>query len=170
MSKFWIGLRITLVFLIISQVLGSNCNKPTGKDCSWYKNCLEKTIPCGSRGYALNYALSYCNKYEANLHKFSLKGRMWVAAVKKCLQVKLAFLLQSKVKGKLNCAFIKQYAFHSHLPCYVDPTGFGTYSFCSLSVKDKYQVVNTIKGAFLSEFMASVKGGKDLMNKCWFNN
>ncbi|XP_002164639.3 uncharacterized protein LOC100213149 [Hydra vulgaris] len=169
MLKIDTGLEIILIFLTISPVSGYNCNEPTGSDCSWYKDCLENINTCGTQGYALNYALSYCNKYEKNFNKFSSEGQKWIAAVKKCLQLKLASLLKSKVNEKLSCAFIKQFAFDSHLPCYVDPTGSRTYSFCSLSIKDKYEVVNTIKGAFLSEFVATVKGGRDLMNKCWFN-
>ena len=68
---------------------------------------------------------------------------------------------------KIDCAYLKKYAFESHIPCYVDPTGFGTPSFCGLTTKDKYEVVRIIKGAFLSEFTATVKGGIDVLKKCF---
>ena len=67
---------------------------------------------------------------------------------------------------KIDCAYLKKYAFESHIPCYDDPTGFGTLSFCGLTTKDKYELGKIVKGAVLSEFTATVKGGFDLLNKC----
>ena len=92
-----IGLAI--IFALISHVVALNCTQPSGNDCSWYRDCLETLNPCGTKGYAINYALKYCNKYEQNLDKFSPYGRKWVLSAKKCLQTKLASLIKGKTNG-----------------------------------------------------------------------
>ncbi|XP_057294151.1 uncharacterized protein LOC130622680 [Hydractinia symbiolongicarpus] len=149
----------------IALVTSDSCKNPSGTDCGWYKNCLEKAIPCGSSGYAMKYATVYCNKYDANLKHFSTYGQSWVRAVKKCLQKKLAPLLSQTPKP--SCATIKQFAFDTHVPCYVKPTTNRDPSFCSLSLGDYWQVLKTIKGAFLTEFISTVKGGWKTLVDCW---
>lgn len=141
----------------------SDCQNPNGDSCDWYKNCLEEYKPCGNDGYAIKYADHFCRRYEANYNDFSSEGQLWVNAVKKCLQKKLAPYLSSSD----SCSKLKEIAFKSHVPCYIDPTGTGSPSFCNLSFWDRVQVFDSIKGAFLSEIQATAGGGWDTMIKCF---
>lgn len=141
----------------------SACSNPSGDSCSWYTNCLEANKPCGSEGYAIKYASHFCNKYDQNYASFSANGKRWVSAVKKCLQQKLAPLLN---RPGVSCSDLKRIAFESHVPCYVDPTGTGSPSWCSLSFMDHTRVINTIKGAVLTELKETIKGGWNTLARC----
>ena len=39
--------------------------------CDFYPQCVEKRIPCGTTGYALNYGEKYCLKFASLLTCFS---------------------------------------------------------------------------------------------------
>lgn len=159
--KLQMNFFMVLGFALVLTVY-SDCSRPTGTDCGWYRTCLEDKITCGSSGYALKYADHFCNQYERNLNKFSPYGKKWVSAVKKCLQQKLAPYLDDPY---VKCSTLKQVAFQSHVPCYVKPAS--GISFCSLPWKDYWQVYQTIKGAVLSEFQATVSGGWDTVIGCF---
>ncbi|XP_025087684.1 uncharacterized protein LOC112560222 [Pomacea canaliculata] len=75
--------------------IGPDCYTPTGGNCSWYRYCLEASIPCQGTpdDYAITYAEKYCNLFNSNYNRFSSEGKQWVDAVRKCLQVKLVPLL-----------------------------------------------------------------------------
>ena len=156
-------LLIAIIATTLVAHVYSDCRNPSGRTCDWYTKCLEKSKPCGSGGYAIKYADHFCRRYEANINDFSAYGRRWVNAVKKCLQQILVPYLSSSV----SCSTLKQRAFESHVRCYVDPTGTGSPSYCGLSAWDHVEVFNTIKGAFLSEFLETVSGGWDTIKKCY---
>ena len=154
---------MTIIGFALVGEAHSDCQNPDGHSCDWYKNCLEEHKPCGKDGYAIKYADRFCRRYEENYNEFSTEGQLWVKAVKKCLQRKLEPYLSSSY----SCSLLKEIAFKSHVPCYLDPTGAGSPSFCSLSTWDRVEVFDTIKGALLSEFEATVGGGWKLMVKCF---
>ncbi|WAR31921.1 LOW QUALITY PROTEIN: hypothetical protein MAR_034463, partial [Mya arenaria] len=83
------------------------CYSPDGRDCSWYKACLETS-------YALEYGENFCNLYTENYNGFDETGRKWIDAVRKCLQVALVPLLR---RNNPSCDEIKDVAFRSHSEC-----------------------------------------------------
>ncbi len=142
----------------------ATCLSPRGDDCSWYRQCLEASYPCGDgeTGYAISYAEKFCNLYNERLSYFTEKGRLWVNAARKCLQVALVHLLRPHENP--TCEDIKRNAFKSHPLCYLMPTDGP--SFCDLNCVDWAQVFWTIKGAFRDEFVASMKGMVEVMRRC----
>ncbi|XP_025087840.1 uncharacterized protein LOC112560293 [Pomacea canaliculata] len=141
------------------------CYSPSGEGCNWYSNCLEKKFPCasGSDDYGIAYAEKFCNAYYNNYNTFSSKGRLWVDAVRKCLQVALVPLMQNFTT--YTCAHVKSYAFKSHAPCYLKPD-VGAPSFCDLPHEDYWRVFWTINGAFLSAFSNSMYGMFEVSKGC----
>ena len=133
--------------------LPSSCYSPTGSDCEWYHDCLERRFPCAgtSADYAMKYATHFCSAYNRNYYQFSSLGRIWVDAVRKCLQVSLAPLLR-ECNSDITCEFIQDTAFKSHDCCYLggtECTPRGTPSICDVSVNDWITVFITINDAFL---------------------
>ena len=88
---------------------------------------------------------------------FLLLLLMMTMMMMKTTQVKLVPLLRRSPAP--SCPAVKSHAFESHVPCYVDPTGTGSPSFCDLSLGDKWEVFQTIWTAFGSEFRETIKGG-----------
>lgn len=142
------------------------CYSPSGTDCNWYKECLSKAYPqCqdDKDEYAINFAEKFCNLYTQNLKIFSSNGQKWVNAVRKCLQVKLVPTIDKY--RKKTCGELKNLAFETHTPCYINPDG-SSLSVCDLSPTDLGKVFWTIKGSFLSAFSPSVKGLWDVSKVC----
>ena len=131
-----------------SVILPSHCYSPAGKDCKWYRECLAKALPCtGHAEYAISYGEKYCNRYAQTKSRFSHKAQRWIDAVRKCLQVALVPLLYF-CQVKPTCEDIRTKAFHSHVPCYVEP--YPGLSVCNLEATDWINIFFTIKSVFVS--------------------
>lgn len=141
------------------------CLSPTGEDCSWYRNCLEKKFQCegSSDDYAIGYAAKFCNNFIGRSYTLSPNGSEWMDAVRKCLQVSLVPVLRSFYTP--TCAEIKQRAFDSHADCYLQPYT-GAPSICDLPLSDFWSVFWTIKSAFRTDFSQSVYGLVQVMTAC----
>ena len=143
------------------------CYSPSGDSCDWYRNCLEKRYPCEdtSNAYAIKYAEKFCRLYGDRYSLFSPEGRKWVDAVRKCLQVSLVPILRPW--RKLSCEDIRQWAFNSHTPCYLDPDK-GAPSICDLDCQDFFKIFWTIKGSFiqLDTFWETLKGMWNIGARC----
>ncbi|KAK6352337.1 hypothetical protein TWF730_009166 [Orbilia blumenaviensis] len=98
---------------------------PTSASCDFY-NCLENKSNCGASGYALGYALPFCNAITAVSSTLSPNGQAWYSATKLCLQNALV----TEASCQTSCTDIYLNAFASHVPCYVDS------GFCELSGAD----------------------------------
>ncbi|XP_062604213.1 uncharacterized protein LOC134266011, partial [Saccostrea cucullata] len=148
----------------VKSIVPLHCYIPSGKSCSWYRECLETRIPCQSTNhkYALEYAEKYCERYEHNYAGFSLQGKAWVDAVRKCLQERLVFALFPQ--KTVSCENLKAEAFLSHIDCYQNPAP--DVRFCDLSLNDQMRVFWTIKGALLSEFKKTVSSGWKVILSC----
>ncbi|XP_061183360.1 uncharacterized protein LOC133191631 [Saccostrea echinata] len=148
----------------IQSVVPLHCYIPSGKSCSWYRECLETRIPCESTNYkyAITYAEKYCELYEQNYASFSLQGKTWVDAVRKCLQEGLVYALFPK--KTVSCENLKAKAFLSHIDCYQNPAP--DVRFCDLSLSDQMRVFWTIKGALLNEFRKTVSSGWTVLRSC----
>ena len=143
------------------------CNSPSGDSCDWYRNCLEKTYPCEdtSNAYAIKYAEKFCRLYGNRYSLFSPKGRKWVDAVRKCLQVSLVPILRPFFK--FSCERIRQRAFYSHTRCYLLPDE-GAPSICDLDCQDFFKIFWTIKGSFikLDTVWETLKGLWNIGGEC----
>ena len=150
--------------------LPSECYSPSGTNCGWYENCLEKKYQC--RGteddYAMEFATKFCNLYIENFAKFSVEGQTWVDAVRKCLQVSLVPIIRPWYSK--SCKEIKQIAFASHVPCYVLPNKQDpSISICNLELIDRLKVFWTIKSSLVMSVGSSLKaivGIGMTMNEC----
>ncbi|CAG2213220.1 unnamed protein product [Mytilus edulis] len=101
--------------------LPARCYSPSGTDCTWYKDCLERKYECSKSNddYAMAFATKFCNLYTKHYSRFSTNGKTWINAVRKCLQVTLVPILRPW--RSLSCKEVKELAFDSHVPCYVNP-------------------------------------------------
>ncbi|OWF47952.1 hypothetical protein KP79_PYT17968 [Mizuhopecten yessoensis] len=143
--------------------LPSRCFSPSGTDCSWYKDCLQKRYPCpgSSASNALTLAKNFCDLYNDYQSSFSVDGQAWIATVRKCLQIELVTLLRPWESLTVTCASIKDVAFASHSKCYSSLPGF-----CSLSFSDQMRIFWTIKGGFVDAFVDTMKSFWELMSGC----
>ena len=152
----------------ITTLLPPECYSPSGDSCDWYRNCLERKYPCEatSNGYAVKYAEHFCKLYDQNFGKFSQTGKNWVNGVRKCLQVSLVPLLRPWADDP-TCEEIREKAFASHTPCYLNP-GNGVSSVCDLDCSDYFQIFWTIKGSFVKvdTLWESLKGMWNIGEKC----
>ena len=143
--------------------LPPHCYSPSGEDCSWYRECLERRYQCEGtdRGYAIEYAEKFCNLFSNNYNDFSANGRAWVDGVRKCLQVVLIPSLRPWVMK--TCEDIRRDAFNSHPRCYLTP-GSGVPGICELSCADVWRafwLVNFEGGALSS---APIETGKQMLS------
>ena len=152
------------------------CYNPTGDSCHWYIECLEKRFPChgSSADYAIKYAMHFCYAYDRNFHWFSLKGRQWVDATRKCLQQQLVhFFNRDDSKQITTCQEIQETAFESHNCCYTAGTKCTVEdrpSICEIPCRDWFRVFWTIKEAFVGDTVyESLSGFWHVAKSCTFN-
>lgn len=142
------------------------CLSPDGSKCNWYRECLKQRYPCEQKDdedYAIDYAEKFCELYAKSYNEFSSNDRHWIDAVRKCLQVALVPFLRAW--QTVSCKTLKEKAFESHTPCYLNP-GENAVSYCDLSLQDKWKVFWTIKSGFKSAFLPSLKGAWDVLVGC----
>jgi len=109
-----------------------DCSELT-QDCEYYL-CLETQKQCGSQGYLKSFGHKYCNRFQKYTQfNVSPKAQLWLSDVRSCLIRKL-----EEINQGLTCSELKQAAFKSHVPCYIEA------KFCNLNYKDKYQIIRAI--------------------------
>lgn len=135
--------------------------------CSFYTDCLEKIMPCGSNGYAINYGFKYCTKFFSDLSSGAYKSeysKKWVASTGHCLQQALMDNVVSKISQGWTCERIIDYAFNSHPGCYTDsvsPVDSQKYSICKIrNVFDVKNILTTVdaKDLFSMRSMKQIMG------------
>ncbi|CAF0874336.1 unnamed protein product [Adineta steineri] len=147
------------------------CKHPSGDDCDWYKNCLEKQHKCidTDYSYSIDYGLTYCNRYNDFYANFSSAGQIWIDAVRKCLQEKLVPFLQPCINGSdtreyYACRRIKKEAFDSHESCYVSA------GVCELHPLQWWKIFVTVYGDFslkdLPDLPTHMKQALSASTKC----
>ena len=148
----------------------TSCTKPSGRDCSWYEDCLEKQFPCegNTYDYSIGFAKKFCNLFGKNYNTFSSTSKRWIDATRKCLQKELAPILTSSYIKFLpkyrQCRLIYYRGFASHTKCYVKPESGSSLTICNLP--DKLKILNVIKGAFLQDFRAVSKQSGEVVLEC----
>ena len=157
-------------YTLSDLTLPSECYSPSGTNCGWYENCLERKYQC--RGteddYAMEFATKFCNLYNENFAKFSVEGQTWIDAVRKCLQVSLVPIIRPWCSK--SCKEVKQIAFASHVPCYVLPNKQDpSISMCNLGITDQLKVFWTIKSSLVMSVGSSLEamnGIRMTMSEC----
>ncbi|XP_053373756.1 uncharacterized protein LOC123532498 [Mercenaria mercenaria] len=126
------------------------CFSPSGDNCDWYRECLEKRYPCKAQGnsYALDFAEKFCKLYDDHYSSFDSVGQRWINAVRKCLQVQLVPILRPFVHK--TCDEIKQMAFDSHPDCYIYPDNHAP-SMCQIGLVNTFKAFWTVKSALVQE-------------------
>ncbi|ESO82977.1 hypothetical protein LOTGIDRAFT_169802 [Lottia gigantea] len=140
-----------------NMTLPLRCYNPSGVDCSWYAECLEKEFPCtGDKDdYGIAFAHKYCAKFGDRYSKFGKEGQKWIDLSRKCLQEKLVPLLYSTTPP--SCNYVKEFAFKSHIPCYLQPSQqVPEVSVCKLGALDFFKLFWTLKETLVSSVDISV--------------
>ncbi len=149
--------------------LPPECYSPSGDSCNWYRNCLEKKYPCEAsrNAYAIKYAEKFCKLYDDRYSVFSEDAKKWVDGVRKCLQVALVPLMRPWMSS--TCKEIRERAFASHTPCYLNPDK-DVPSICDLGNLQYWKIFWTIKRSFfvLDTAWESIKGFWNIANTCNF--
>src|SRR5271155_2647019 len=109
------------------------CTNPP-RNCDFYDDCLEASIPCGSNGYALEFGEPNCLQFLANIDDFTSEGQAFVYATMSCLQRALI----PYINCDETCAAIQSTAFASHPSCYISS------GFCELSSCDLVEIFETV--------------------------
>ena len=133
---------LSMLLLPLGGLCGS-CDVGRSASCRWYQDCLEKEVPCGRSGYAIDYAKKYCERYDQRSYKFTSQGKAWIGKVKKCLQDVLHRELFASSR-KPTCSRIEEVALDSHTACYVNS------GMCDLGCGDWTAIMGTIGDTLVS--------------------
>ena len=61
MDKLFFALFLTSIPVLHAQ----DCAQLAAHgDCSFYRQCVEDRVPCGTSGYAIGYGEEYCKRFE----------------------------------------------------------------------------------------------------------
>ncbi|KAF2278738.1 uncharacterized protein EI97DRAFT_484357, partial [Westerdykella ornata] len=126
-----------------------SCSNPAENTCTFYTDCLEKKMQCGSSGYPIDYGLKYCKKFTAARGEFSARGKAWITKTMLCLQRALVPYATGEQKG--TCAKLKEFAFATHPGCYVSsgvcalPPGDWEVIIKTVSIKELFGSVDALK-------------------------
>jgi hypothetical protein len=122
------------------------------RSCSFYTE-LEKLMPCGSDGYALNFAYHYCQVYLNDRDDFS--DKTWQDATRRCLQMKL-YEYVTKQQDYPSCENLEEFGFNSHPQCYEKPDETRPrITFCDIPFMDKVKIGWKAAGGPLMEIFRS---------------
>jgi len=135
------------------QNVSAECYNPGGSDgvatCAWYFDCLSTRFPgcqAHAKEYAESYGGKYCQRFTDNGDQFTPDGRMWIDAVKLCLQEELVRDVLSQDVEVADCEAIRTVAFDSHPPCYLQPDATNSsIGMCSLLLNTPLDVVRILE-------------------------
>lgn len=122
----------------------ASCATPRPRDCSYYADCVERTIPCGPDGYALGFGRAYCESFQSA--PLGPGGKAWMEGVMLCLQDALVPEVLAKDDFTTSpaapsvCSDLFETAFGSHPACYTRPES----SICFLPPSDILVVLDVI--------------------------
>lgn len=126
-----------LVLALVSPKTEASLCRAADDSCDFYL-CKEQENPCGKKGYWLGYGHKYCDKFLQNEARFSEASRAWFKSVRYCLQDEARLFNNHE-----SCDDSYNEAMNSHVDCYVEA------DFCSLPLRDRAQVLWTLRAALL---------------------
>ena len=145
-------MRVLLLLLLPFSVLASECSH-LPNDCEYYL-CIAREKSCNDSSYPVKFGHRFCMRYQERMNTFSLEGWKWVEDVRRCLIRDM-----NNFEENLSCSELKQRAFQSHVPCYLES------GFCSLSVRDKRAVIQAIWPATRNSEIFSA--GTEILKRCY---
>ena len=146
-------LLLLLILLVLPfSVLAGDCSH-LSNDCEYYL-CIAREKSCNNSSYPIKFGHRFCMRYEERMNTFGPEGWMWVEQVRRCLIREL-----DQYGDNLSCSELKKRAVQSHVPCYVES------GFCSLSLKDKKAVIQTIWPAIRNIEIFSA--GTQVLKECY---
>jgi Stanniocalcin family len=129
------------------------CMDPRPNTCTFYTECLNRRIPCGSDGYPIGYGLHFCNAFlHSAAPKMSTRGKTWITKTMLCLQQRLVPF--GSGERRTTCPNLKSVAFGSHPGCYVSS------GLCTLPPTDWVTIVKTVS---LKELFGSLDALKETL-------
>lgn len=152
--------------------VSNSCLHPrdrTGNRCSYYRECLEASIPCETTdfGYAIRYGEKYCNRFEQVRSDMTSAGKTWLDSTMYCLQEAITLwdgrtttqayykLLPAGTKVEapsLSCKSIRNVEFTTHPQCYLGgPSKFSGVSHASVCTLDWWDTFHIFRAAELQD-------------------
>jgi hypothetical protein len=126
----------TILFLFVVSA-HAELQAPKESTCSFYLS-LEKMIPCGPSGYAIDFGYPYCEKFlKSKFYRFSENGKKFLTRNAFCLQD--VIYKDFSANEQLSCNEVSHMAFTGHADCFINS------GFCELSFSDKVILTNIIK-------------------------
>lgn len=149
----------------IFKPVANECLRPMDRadTCSFYRECLEKSISCESSKYpyAISYGEKYCNRFKDIRNEMSERGKQWLDGTRLCLQ-ELILLIDGKTDTLalwtgntlhqgfmyMSCYYVQKSEFKGHPICYLGgPSQFSKRthpSICTLSPWDTIRIVTRL--------------------------
>ena len=122
----------------VQSKLPSECYHPSGKSCTWWADCFGSRVNqvCKEPKFA-NFLHYMCNDIDKKISVLSGIGQKWSAAVKRCLQIRMAPVVTSP--NNFTCSDFQEIGYYSHVNCYMHPHNGPSY--CSLPLLDRLKLV-----------------------------
>jgi hypothetical protein len=116
--------------------------------CEYYK-FLESLSNCGPEGYPMAFGLSNCMKISKT-QGLTPEGVLWLEKARTCLQKRLE-AARAISDAPLSCAALREIAFDSHTPCYLNPENSEETgpSICDLPFSDVSKIFKRINKTHL---------------------
>jgi hypothetical protein len=138
---------LSLVDLNQTQI-DDKCYRNSAKECSWYKDCLQKRYGCltSQHNGALRFQEKFCHLHDKMRDSLSVQANEWFGEVKNCLLDKLSPMIRPWRKE--NCSDIDTIALESLKTCYLKPNLNMDLSICQLDCKNWWLIFREIKRFF----------------------
>uniref|UniRef100_Q07JF2 Uncharacterized protein n=1 Tax=Rhodopseudomonas palustris (strain BisA53) TaxID=316055 RepID=Q07JF2_RHOP5 len=161
LMKQLLALTFSLFAVLNASSAIAQCSNSIQPSCGVYATCFAKYCPCAAGDeYFVTYGKKYCEKF-LGIGTFSESGQKWRNKTLLCLQEAIVPKLDISNKPTCDCKSMRQYAFDSHVKCYLaDP------SICSLSTGDMLKILNAVGLGSTITDKDSRKQFKLVLSKC----
>ncbi|XP_025087340.1 uncharacterized protein LOC112560010 [Pomacea canaliculata] len=111
----------------------SDCQNPSGTDCSWYSRCLRIPVSCDveSGGNITAKVEKLCSSSRQSYTRFSSRGKDWVNTMLKCSQERLVPTLQQTP----SCRVLRVRSVTTFVSCCMSPSAQAP-GLCDLPIED----------------------------------
>jgi len=117
---------ILALFILLQSALASPCQEYLRIDTRLQQRSRGVGTGCGPEGYLQAYGYHYCQVFVEAKEEFLLESQEILARIRSCL------IRQIKVREKkLNCHTVKDLAYATHTPCYVQS------GYCEMDSEDR---------------------------------
>lgn len=143
------------------------CLNPSGNDCSFYNNCLERYQQCT---FVETIAEPKCQEYADLEKNLSSDGQKWSQYVRPCLQKMIAQNVLAKYGQRFTCDSVEKAFFDAHVPCYASELPGLPYGFCSLGIGDEASIIRHAKDIFVeAHFYEATTSAFAVVTRCVMN-